>query len=59
MADEPKAPVSMSSEPVRMLHLPYESARIVARAIFSADGPMIIRVQKPAVGERLGFASLP
>ena len=30
MADEPKAPVPMSSEPVRMLHLPYESARRLA-----------------------------
>jgi hypothetical protein len=30
MADEPKAPVPMSSEPVRTLHLPYESARRLA-----------------------------
>jgi hypothetical protein len=30
MADEPEAPMSMSSEPVRMLHLPYESARRLA-----------------------------
>jgi len=30
MADEPKAPVSISSEPARTLHLPYESARMLA-----------------------------
>jgi hypothetical protein len=30
MADEPKAPVPISSEPVRSLHLPYESARRLA-----------------------------
>jgi len=31
MADEPKAPVPMSSEPVQTLHIPYESARRLAR----------------------------
>ncbi len=30
MADEPKAPVPASSEPVRTLHVPYESARRLA-----------------------------
>ena len=30
MTDEPTAPVPMSSEPIRVLHLPYESARRLA-----------------------------
>jgi hypothetical protein len=30
MADEPNVPAPISSEPVRTLHLPYESARMLA-----------------------------